>query len=70
MSRTIQLVQLNNERHIIVWGVKEITGVDPSEELDFKLGVKYFSDDWDITELNIILSYPGRKPLEFSLGLI
>ncbi|MGO4184340.1 hypothetical protein AB4Z17_24480 [Paenibacillus sp. TAF43_2] len=68
MSRTIELIQIDSEFNIVVWGVKEITGVDPSEELDYKLAVNYFSNDEDITQLDIILSYPRRRPLEFSVA--
>lgn len=63
--RRIELIEIEQEKYVIVWGVNEVTGVNPSEDLDFTLDVTYFSIEKE-TEFVLVLSFPGRKPLKFS----
>ncbi|MNC01897.1 hypothetical protein D3C75_492560 [compost metagenome] len=66
MGRSIQVNLIGNEETVMVWGVKEILGIEPREELDFDVTATYYSE-YKATQFSFKLSSNNIETRNFDI---
>ncbi|MCR8656943.1 hypothetical protein [Paenibacillus endoradicis] len=66
MGRIISVSLIGEEELVVVWGVKEIIGIEPREELDFDVSVTYYSE-FKATEMTFQLSSENIETRNFNI---